>query len=435
MKNALHFCFCFYLGLSFLKADILPIQSFKTPLGLETWLVEDHTSPVVSLVFNFDKAKLGSPFKPSTTLFNRIILDGAGVLSPLEMDRFTKGTPAMATLQTTIAKTTLTLKTTKNGLASTLKLWSQLISNPRLQNANLAHGKAQALSAISHSNEDLELSAFLNLLQTIFPKSSFKPDFEKAPEIINSLTASDLEKETTDQFLSSRPKVVVVGDVSKRELTEILDATFGALPLQSPAKPVKSLEPRWNRKDVFIEKNLSQSVVVFGQPGVDPLSKEYSKYLLLEYVLYGRLFDELREKRGLVYSIQFSETHIKDIDLLIGNFSCECTNAPQVAKFIKSEWERLKDFGITQKELSHAQLSFKRNKILSLTSTTSVAKEYANPLAFNLTPEAARTHLINADKVTLKEMNKFIQDVLKPETLTFVLIGPHSSPSNLKGKK
>jgi hypothetical protein len=41
------------LGLSAGRADVLPIQSFKTPLGLEVWLVEDHSSPVVFSIFTF----------------------------------------------------------------------------------------------------------------------------------------------------------------------------------------------------------------------------------------------------------------------------------------------------------------------------------------------------------------------------------------------
>ena len=429
MLRTLRFCFCIYIGISLLKADVLPIQSFKTPLGLEVWLVEDHTSPIVSLIFNFEKAKIDSPFKPEASLFQSTILTGAGILSPLEMNRFVNETPAQATLEMGISRNSLNLRTTKDGLASSLKVWARLMGTPQFQKANLSHSKAQAITSISHSKEDLQLIAYLNLLHTIFPHFSFKPDFEKAPKIINSLTSQNLEKETLENFLNAKPKIVVVGDVYKKELIELLDTTFGVLPYQNLSKTSMLLKPLWNNKEIFIKKDVSQSVVVFGQPGINPLSTEYPKYLLLQYVLSGRLFDELREKRGLIYSIQVTENHIRNAHLLIGAFSCECTNAPQVSKFIRSEWERLRDFGITQKELTGAKLSFKRHKILSLTSTEAVAKEYADDLVLNLNPDVASSLLESAEKISLEEINKFVQVVLKPESLTFVLLGPLSKSS------
>lgn len=416
------------------KADVIPIQSFKTPSELEVWLVEDTTTPVISMVFNFDKSQLRSPFQADTTLFHAAILTGAGILSPLEMDRFSSETPAWASLEIGISQSTLTLKTTKDGLASSLKLWARLIGDPQFQNADLSHSKTRAIASIAYSKEDLELNASIKLLQTIFPDSSFKVDFEKASQIIESLTAEDMKKETINNFLTSKPKIVVVGDINKKELTKLLDATFGALRLHPLSSP-NSLKPHWSNKEILIEKDVPQSVVAFSQPGLNPLSKDYPKFLLLQYVLYQRLFDELREKRGLIYSIQFSAGHYKKADLLQGVFACECTNARKVGKFIRSEWERLKDFGITQTELSGAKLSFKRDKILTLTSTKSVAKEYADPLSFNLSPEKARALLETAEKVTLGEMNQFTQEVLKPESLTLVIIGPSAKSNPPEGKK
>ncbi len=437
LKNLIFFFLLLFFSLKIATAntEVLPIQPFKTSSGLEVWFVEDHTSPIVSLVLTFDKANIESPFQPLPLLFQKAVSSGAGLLSPLEMDRFSKETPAWFRLEIGTSRTSLTLKTTKDGLASTLKLWSNLMSDPRFQKANLDHSKAQALKAISNTQENLEDIAFFKLLQTIFPNNSFEIDFEKASEIIKSLTAADLEKETVNEFLASKPKIVVVGDTSKQKLTALLDSTFGALPLKSPTSPPPPLALHWSQKEVFMKKDIPQSFVTFGQPGINPQSKDYPKYLLLQYVLYERMFDELREKRGLIYSIYFTENHYREVDLLVGYFSCECSNAKRIAKFIRTEWEKLKDFGITQRELSAAKLSFKRNKILSLTSPEAVAVEYANFLVLKLGHQAAKSLLESTEKITLQEMNEFTQNILKPESLTFVLVGSSLKSSPSKDKK
>jgi len=428
MLRILRFSFCLliFLGISFVKANVLPIQPLKTPKGLEVWLVEDLTSPVVSLVITFEKSKLESPFTPSALLLQQSLSDGAGLMTPLKMNRFRKGTPSLGRVSIGMSKAIIEIKTTKEGLADSLKMWSQLIGAPQFQKAELAHSKTQAETTVSHLKEDLESTAFLNLLKQVFPQNSSLPgDFDKTSKIIPIITPEDLDKEQAHQFLTAQPKIVVVGNVDKSELTALLDTTFGAFPLQPLALPVQSSSPQWSGKDIFIEKDVPQSVIAFAQPGIHPLSQEYPLYLLLQNVLNVRFMDELREKRGLIYYIQFQESHYKNTDLLRGSFSCECLKTRNVAKFIRSEWERLKDFGITQKELTQAKLSFKKSHILNLTSTDAVADIYSDFQAFNLGPEMARILLEKTEKITLEEINKFTEQVLKPELLTFVIVGPH----------
>ncbi|MDK3155072.1 hypothetical protein QPK87_00515 [Kamptonema cortianum] len=87
-----------FLVVSLLKsasfADVLPIQPFSTPSGIEVWLVEDHSSPVVSMIASFQKGDVSTPYAPVTVLLQTALLTGGGILSPLEMDRFRKETPA-----------------------------------------------------------------------------------------------------------------------------------------------------------------------------------------------------------------------------------------------------------------------------------------------------------------------------------------------------
>src|SRR3990167_4575102 len=97
--------------MSFLRsplfADVLPIQPFSTPSGIEVWLVEDHSSPVVSLILSFQKGEISSPYCPLTLLLQKALLTGAGLMTPLEMDRFRKETPADFSLNVGISNTQL----------------------------------------------------------------------------------------------------------------------------------------------------------------------------------------------------------------------------------------------------------------------------------------------------------------------------------------
>jgi zinc protease len=418
-------CFCLlFLSVSFAKADILPIESMKTPKGIDIWLVEDHSSPVVSLVISFDKTKLSSPHNPLPVLLQIALSEGAGHLTPLQAKRFALETPASFQFNFGFSKNTLTIKTIRNGIGSALKTISQFIGTPQFQKADLNHSKKQTLTVLSAFKEDLPAISSLNLLKTIIPQMPLVTDFEKSLEVVQSVTAQDLEKENKEQFLSSPPKIVVVGDITKKEIVEIIDSTFGMLSLQSSTNEFPTYQTNWKTKEVYVDKDVPQTVVSFGQPGVSPQSKDYPKFLLLRNILASRFFDEIREKRGLIYGISFWMNHYKDINLLTGEFSCRCCNAERVVKFIRTEWEKLKEFGVLQKELSDAKLGFKRSHILNLTSTEAVAVTYADFQIFNLGTNAAKTLFEQTDKITLEDMNQFVRDLLKPEALTFAIIGP-----------
>jgi len=413
---------------SFLKsasfADVLPIQPFATPSGIDVWLVEDHSSPVVSMIASFQKGDVSTPYAPVTVLLQTALLAGGGILSPLEMDRFRKETPAEFSLNLGFSNTNLNIKTTRESLKTVLSLWVKLLQSHDFTKADLDFPKSQALELLSAFAEDDEREAYLKLLQGIFPQVDFVANFKEGIEKISTITPEDLSAEAKSLFLSARPKIVVVGDITQKDLLQLLEETMGTLPLpvKTPAKSV--FKPQWGAKEEIVKKIVPQAMVAFGQPGMAPQNKDYSKYLLLEYVIQGRLFDELREKRGLIYGIQEFSMHLPQTDALLGDFSCDCGNAELIAKFIRSEWERLKDFGITERELTSAKLTFKRAQILSLTSTSAVAREYVDSLIFNLGPQAAKNQLAETEKVTLEEMNQFVQNFLKPDKLSFVLIGP-----------
>lgn len=405
-----------------MRADVLPIQSFKTSKGIEVWLVEDHTSPVVSIYLSFDKKNPSSPYSPISLLLRDGLKNGAGLLNPLEFQRFSNETPTKVGVATGISRNNLLLKTTKEGLLATLKLWSELVSDPQFEKANLNFLKQKTLTYLTQSKEDIDALNFLKLLETLFPTHTFAFDYAKAKKGIENTTAEMLNVEVKENFLTNKPKIVVVGDTDKKEITKILDSTFGSLKTKS-ASP-KNLKPHWVSKDVLIKKKVPQSIVNFAQPGVAPNHKDYPKFILLLNVLSGRFFDELRTKRGYIYSISFDESHYNGVDILRGGFACECKLSKKVLKFIKSEWERLRDFGISQAELTSAKRGFRRGKVLSLTSTEAVAREYIDALDSKLDPEAAESLIADTEKVTLEEMNQFMQDTLKPEALISVLTGP-----------
>ena len=285
----------FIWGAAIAHADVLPIQSFKTPKGLEVWLVEDKSSPIVSLVITFSQTEMHSPLEPISILLGAAINDGSGIMTPLELEREANSLPFKGSIYMGITKDSLHLKTTKTGLPATLKLWSRLVGSPQFHEKGLERSRVQANSTVSFLDENLSDIAYFNLLHAVFKDPLFQLALDKAPKIINSLPSSDLKKRASLHFLQKRPHIVAVGNTTQKELSTLLDSTFGALPLVS-ASSSSSPKPHWKANTIFLTRDVSQATIALGHPGVDPQSKDYPQFLLLEYILNQRFYEEIREK-------------------------------------------------------------------------------------------------------------------------------------------
>ncbi|MDK3155071.1 insulinase family protein [Kamptonema cortianum] len=120
---------------------------------------------------------------------------------------------------------------------------------------DLDFAKSQALELLSAFAEDDERQAYLKLLQGIFPQVAFELNFKEGIEKISTITIEDLSAEAKSLFLSARPKIVVVGDITQKDLLQLLEETMGALPLPVKTPPKSEFKPQWGAKEEIVKKS------------------------------------------------------------------------------------------------------------------------------------------------------------------------------------
>ncbi|MFN5111141.1 MAG: M16 family metallopeptidase, partial [Bradyrhizobium sp.] len=121
-----------------------------------------------------------------------------------------------------------------------------------------------------------------------------------------------------------------------------------------------------------------QSACVFGQPGISPTSAEYLPMLVLNHILGGgtltsRLFVQLRERRGLVYSIRTAPETLSQADLLIGRFATENVKTQAAIETIQAEWRRMAQGEILDKEIAAAKSYLKDMLPVSMDGTSAIS--------------------------------------------------------------
>jgi zinc protease len=186
-----------------------------------------------------------------------------------------------------------------------------------------------------------------------------------------------------------------------------------------------------------VEKPIPQSQVIFGSMGLARSDPDWYAAYVLNYVLGGggftsRLTEEVREKRGLAYSV-YSYLYPMDYTAIyMGGVGTQNTRVAEALAVIKAEIARTRDNGLTAEELANAKTYLNGSFPLRLTASGRIARLLLAIQRENLGIDYMdrRAGLINA--VTLEDIARVAKRLLQPDNLLVVVVG---KPDGLMGDK
>jgi predicted Zn-dependent peptidase len=178
----------------------------------------------------------------------------------------------------------------------------------------------------------------------------------------------------------------------------------------------------------MVQKPLEQVHLVVGFPGIAETAPErYALYLLNDVIggsMSSRLFQEVRERQGLAYSVHSGLQSYHDTGLFYIYAGTDAANFAKVVKALMKELRTLKKDGITATELTRAKEHLKGSLMLSLESTSSrmnrLAKQEMRFGAFFSLDEM----LGAIDRVAADEVEALISRTLDEEQLSLLTLGP-----------
>jgi len=228
----------------------------------------------------------------------------------------------------------------------------------------------------------------------------------------------------------------VVGDITAEELGPLLDKTFSDLPAKAEIAAIPQTAPLSEAAVKIIPQDIPQSVVVFGGQGVKRDDPDYYAAYVLNYILGGgsfqsRLTEEIREKRGLVYSVYSYLYPMKAAGLQMGGFGTSNSSVKEALDLVEAELLRIRENGVTEEELAAAKTYLNGSFPLSLSSNDRIADILVAMQFSNLPIDYLndRPNLINA--VTQDDIKRVAQKLLDPDRLIVVVAG---KPENLEEK-
>lgn len=410
------------------------IKEVTTPGGINAWLVEDHSLPFVALELRFrGGAALDRPGKRgATNLMVGLLEEGAGDMDARAFTRATEALAASFSYRTRDDSISVSAKFLSEGRDASVELLRESLVSPRFDEPALARVKRQVVSGIRSDLKDPRDIAGRALDELVFGEHPYGSPRQGTVESVKALNRADIEAAHAAAVARDRIYVSAVGDITETELASLLDRLLGDLPKRGAPLPGPA-DPTLPGGVVVKEFDTPQSVATFAQHGIDRDHPDFFAAYLLNHILGGgsfesRLMREVREERGLTYGV-YSYLMDKDgAQLWMGSVSSANDRVAEAIAVIRAEWARIRDEGVTAKELQDAKTYLTGAYPLRFDGNGPIADIAVLMQMEGLSRDYIDTRNDGVNAVTLEDVNRVAKERLQPGKLTFVVAG---KPENL----
>lgn len=409
------------------------IQEVVSPKGVKAWLVEDYSVPIASLRFAFAGGSTQDPAGKEglANLMTGLFDEGAG---DLDSDAFqTRLDDAGAEMGFSESRDAIygSMRMLADQQDEAFNLLQLAVNVPRFDQAPIDRIRSQIVAGIIASQRTPEAKAQEVWRKALYGSHPYARDDEGTAESLASVTAADLKAFHKANFARSNLHVGVVGAISADKLKAVLDKVFGDLPEKADLTPVPDVELKFGQA-LRVTYDLPQSTIQMVYPGVARNDPHFFATYLLNHILGGgtftsRLFDEVREKRGLVYNVDSSLVNNDHSNALAISTATRSDRAQETLKVIDDTVAKLAAEGPTAEELAAAKkYVVGAYAINNLDSSGSIARTLVELQIDDLGSDyiARRADLIDA--VTLDQVKAMAKTLLTVKP-TVMILGPEAA--------
>ena len=328
-------------------APIAKVQRIVTPAGIEIWYVQEPNIPVISISLGFrGGTALDPPGKSGLANFALGLLDeGAGELNSLAFQKAIINRSIRLNSNASRDLVSVSLQTLTRNRDQAFRLLGLALGDARFDAEPVERVRRQILNILADEERDPRTIASRNWFDDVFQDHPYAQRANGTAEAIRAITPADLKEWTRGRFARNNLIVGASGDVSADEIARLIDIALAGLPAEaSPASVPEAVFPSTGAIEV-IRLPLMQSMVMFGLPGLKRDDDDFYAAYVMNYILGGggftsRLYQEVREKHGLAYSVYSYLAPLEHAALYMGGVATRNDGVAQSLDIIRAELPR-----------------------------------------------------------------------------------------------
>ena len=419
------------LTVAAVPARATTIQRVVSPGGIEAWLVQEQAVPLIAVDFAFTGGSVQDPPGKSGTanLVASLLDEGAG---DLDSKAFADALERKAIEMSFYAERDHlggALRTLTENRDQAFDMLRLALTAPRFDAADVELNRAQILSMLRRETTNPEEIAGRRWWETAFAGHPYGRPVSGTPETLQTITIDDLKSYTHRVLARQNLKIAVVGDIDAETLKPLLDRVFGALPATPDLMPVANVMPAGVGRQIDVSLDVPQAVVDFGGPGIARKDPDFMAAYVINHILGGgssdsRLYQEVREKRGLAYSVSNSLIWLDHSAVFLGGTATRADRAGETIDLIQKEIHRFAEQGPTAAELAEAKNYVISSFALNLDTSTKIASLLVQLQLDDLGIDYFQQRSAMIDAVTLDDAKRVAKRLLDNGMLVTVVGKP-----------
>jgi zinc protease len=302
------------------------------------------------------------------------------------------------------------------------------MSKPRFDADAIERVRGQIIAGLKFDENDPEEVASLAWDRLAFRDHPYGRPIKGTKASIAAITRDDLRDYVRRVFARDKLAITVVGDIDAETLGRALDHVFGALPQHSALAPVADVKPQLGPAREIIEMNVPQSVAQFGHRAFSRKDDDFMAAYILNYIIGGggfssRLMEEVREKRGLAYSVHSNLFPYQHGAVFVGNVATQNERVGQSLEVIESELRRVAEEGPSAEELAGAKSYLTGAYALRFESSSSIANQLLWIQIEDLGIDYIDRRNTLIEEVSLDDIRRVARRLIEADRLITTIVG------------
>jgi zinc protease len=422
------------LLLALAPAHATNIQRVVSPGGIEAWLVQDATVPIIAMEYAFAGGSVQDPpGKPGVANMVAGTLDeGAGELNAKAFRERLERRAIELSFNDSREYLRGSLRMLKEHRDEAFDLLRLALTQPRFDQEDLERVRGQVMATLRRQSTSPNDIASRRFFETAFGEHPYSRPADGTMDSVPKISTDDLREYTKRILARETLKIAVVGDIDPATLGAMLDRTFGNLPAKPDLLTIAPVDMKVPATRVNVTLDVPQTVVLFGAPGIPRADKDFMTAFVLNHILAGgmtsRLYREVREKRGLVYGISETLVWFRQTAFVYGSTATRFDRANETIDTTEKELRRIATDGPTQTELDEAKSYLKGSQMLSLDTSSKIAGALLQYQLDNLGIDYIDRRNSLIDAVTLDDAKRVAKRLWDQQFLT-VVVGRVAQPT------
>lgn len=414
------------------------IQYWQTASGARVYFVEDHGLPMLDVAVSF---AAGSGFdeagRPGVAgLTNSLLNLGAEGLSEDQIASRLADVGAQLGGQFDADRSGVSLRTLSNVAErdAALDILARLLQQPLFPEAVLAREKARLVAALKEAETRPDSIAGKVFGKAVFGKHPYGWSSEVAD--VEKIQRGDLLAFYRAHYGARGAVVALMGDLTRVQAEAIALRLTANLPPGGAETRIPPVTVAIRGEEQRIAHPASQSHILIGAPGIARNDADYFPLYVGNYILGGggfvsRLMSEIREQRGMAYSVYSYFMPMQQPGAFQIGLQTKKEQADEALRLTRAVLSKFVDQGVTEKELQAAKDNIIGGFPLRIDSNRKIL-EYLSVIGFYDLP---LTYLddfaVNVGKVTRKQIHDAFRRRIHPDAMATVVVG---APQDLESK-